>query len=121
MYKCKADPQNNRLYIKFDGFITAEEVKEIRQIMSREMIKLKTGFNVISDISHLQSDSQIGAKDLMRLQKALKKTGAHRVVRIAGDQFVSLNFFERASREVGLIMERANSMAEAEALLDKRE
>jgi hypothetical protein len=117
MFDVSSDITQNRLYLTLKGKLKENDLKALRGVVKNELENLKSGFDVISDISALHADSKIGMGDLAKLQKLLKQSGAIRIVRIIGNQISTNMLFEGISHEMGIISEISCSREEAEQIL----
>ncbi len=121
MYKIRANHLKNRLYVSVEGLISNEEAEVILQEIISEIDLLKTGFDVISDISKIRPASKRAVEKLLAIQMELRMRNVGKVVRIVGRevaQVVGKIQFERSARKAGLDAETAESFEEAENLLD---
>jgi hypothetical protein len=121
MYDIEANRRENRLYIDLTGRMDADEIDEAADVTIDEATALTEGFDIINDLSGFKPPSPEAAEPIKRAQGELKEMGVDRVVRVIDDETntVVLNAFERRSRDVGYSGETADSMAEAERLLEE--
>ncbi len=101
----------------------AEKIDEAADATIEEAQSLSDGFDIITDLSGFKPPSPEAAKPIKRAQGQLKEMGVDRVVRVVDDETnqVVLTAFERRSRDVGYSGETADTVAEAERLLEKDE
>ena len=121
MYQSTADIERNRLYITLKGRITAEESKKAAGQVLEDLKTLKSGFDVITDISEFEPVTQKETEVLVEVQKAFLEEGVNRIVRVIGDELkatVGKIQFERTSRQSNVTAENFNSIEEANRFLD---
>ena len=110
---------HNRLYLRAWGHPSPDGVFDCAAAVIAEGSKLRSGFDLVSDVSGLASLPDICLPQVERLSGLLLANGMGRVVRICGplpDVIVKL---ERQARAKGYAAHLATSLAEAEALLDE--
>lgn len=122
-YEIDADILSNRLYIDLSGRMDAEAIGEAADATVEEAEALDEGFDIVNDLSGFKPPSPEAAKPIKRAQGELKEMGVDRVIRVTDDETsdVVINAFERRSRDVGYSGETADSVAEAERMLDEKE
>lgn len=118
MFKVHADVARNRLYLTLSGFFSAEESKQCGDETVAAIRKLKTGYDVITDISTFKPGTPEVAKDIERVQAHFKSSGARRGVRVVGGNAASSMQFARLASQAGFTSCNAATMAEAEKILD---
>lgn len=123
MYDIEADRRENRLYIDLNGRMDADQIADARDVTIEEGEKLDEGFDIINDLSGFKPPSPEAAKPIKEAQAKLKEMGVDRVVRVVDDETsqVVVNAFERRSTDVGYSGETADSMSEAEKLLEQED
>ena len=84
-YKIQADEDNNRLYLIIKGFLIDEYVKRAVSKIMHEVSKLKSGFDVIDDISELTPATEKDAKKIRKAQNYVFSNGAGRIVQVVKD------------------------------------
>lgn len=122
MYDISADQRENRLFIDLEGRMDAEKIDEAAEVSVEEAEQLREGFDIVNDLSGFKPPSPEAAQPIKRAQKQLKEMGVDRVVRVTDEETnqVVVNAFERRSRDVGYSGETADSVAEAEQMLDEK-
>jgi hypothetical protein len=120
MFQVESDIAKNRLYVRLVGYFEEQDLKAASDAVITEAKKLRTGFDMISDIAQLKPTNANGLKELQRVQQFLKLRGLRRMVRVVGI-VISQVQVERTGTEAGYEGEHAHSRAEAEALLDVEE
>jgi hypothetical protein len=122
-YDINADVLANRLHIDLTGRMDADEISEAADVTIEEAEALDDGFDIITDLSGFKPPSPEAAQPIKRAQGQLKEMGVDRVVRVTDEQTseVVVNAFERRSRDVGYSGETADSLAEAEQMLEEQE
>ena len=121
MYDITADRQTNRLHIDLNGRMDADQIDEAADATVEEAEKLRDGFDIITDLSGFKPPSPEAAEPIKRAQAQLKEMGVDRVVRVIDDETnnVVRHAFERRSKDVGYSGESAESVSEAERILEK--
>jgi hypothetical protein len=117
MYKVHADTVRNRLYITLAGFLSLEEAKRCGDETIAATRKLKAGYDVITDITDFKPGTQDVAKDIERVQRHFKDSGARLGVRIVGQNAPSSMQFARTGNAAGFSAVNAATLAEAEKIL----
>ncbi|MFB6140406.1 MAG: hypothetical protein ABEJ26_08235 [Halosimplex sp.] len=121
MYEVDADPRTNRLHLDFTGRLERETMEEAADETLEAAERLRDGFDIVNDLSGFTPPSPEAAEPIERAQAELKEMGVDRVVRVvdAETSQVVVNAFERRSRDVGYSGETADTVAEAERLLEE--
>ena len=117
MYKVHADTARNRLYITLAGFLSLDEAKTCGDDAIVATRKLKSGYDVITDITDFKPGTQEVAKDIERVQLHFKNSGARRGVRIVGQNAPSSMQFSRTGKAAGFNAVNVPTLAEAEKVL----
>lgn len=122
-YEINADTLTNRLHIDLTGRMDADEISAAADVTVDEADRLDDGFDIVTDLSGFKPPSPEAAKPIKRAQAQLKEMGVDRVVRVtdAETSQVVTNAFERRSLDVGYSGETADSLGEAEHMLDEQE
>ena len=122
-YEINADVLENRLYIDLTGRMDADEIGEAADVTVEKAEALDEGFDIVNNLSGFKPPSPEAAKPIKRAQGELKEMGVDRVVRVTDEETsqVVINAFERRSRDVGYSGESADSVAEAEEMLEETE
>lgn len=94
----------NRLILRIIGSMSYEEsliaVKKVRDLANQ----LKSGFDIINDISQFMPSDPKVQQEFMETQKYVMSKGAKRVVRVVGSALGSLQF-KRLHKEAGVSYE----------------
>jgi hypothetical protein len=122
MYDIEADRTQNRLYLDLSGRMDAEAIREAADVTVERAERLREGFDIVNDLSGFRPPTPEAAEPIKDAQGTLVEMGVDRVVRVIDDETsqVVLSAFERRSRDVGYSGETADSVAEAERLLDEQ-
>lgn len=122
-YEIDADVLANRLSIDLTGRMSADEISEAADVTVEKAEALDEGFDIVNDLSGFKPPSPEAAKPIKRAQGELEEMGVERVVRVTDEETsqVVINAFERRSRDVGYSGETADSVAEAEEMLEETE
>lgn len=122
MFIAQSDMKKNRLYITLKGAFEEEEAKLAAGRVTDEIRRLQPGFSVVTDISMIKSSAVEAAEELIRIQKLLLQSGVKNIVRVVGqkiEQIVGKLQFDLASHDSGIVAHTADTVAEADILLDK--
>ena len=120
MYDIFTDQPTNRLYIDISGRLSAEAIEAAAEESVRTAKALDAGFDIITNLSGFKPPSPEAAEPIQEAQQQLKEMGVDRVVRVIDDETseIVVHAFERRSKDVGYSGETADSVAEAEQILD---
>lgn len=118
MFTVKADIQKNRLYVKLVGYFDYKAMKECTDKVIEGVRKLKPGYDVINDISEFKPVGQDTLKEVERGQAYFKKSGIRHGVRVEGKNKLTHLQFNRIGKNVDYAADAAETMEEAEKLLD---
>lgn len=119
MHEVRIDPIKNRLYLKFAGLLTADELRQAVDAGLGALDELSSGFDVITDISDFKVASPDGAQEIERAQRLLKARGMRQIIRVVGAEALGKMQFKRTSNETGIPWKTAASVADAERMLDR--
>ncbi len=81
-YKIQADIINNRLYLIMRGYLVDEYVKRAVVKTIEEVEKLRSGFDLINDISELKPATDDDARRLQRVKGYVLGRGVNRLVEV---------------------------------------
>jgi hypothetical protein len=120
MYKNQINLAKNRMVLTLKGKTELDELHAWSNDLLSQLKKLKPGFGVISDIHECQPTSEEGRMVIQETQKKAKEMGMGNVVRIAEkSNIITAMQWQRSSRAVGYKAVEADSLAEAEKILDE--
>lgn len=119
-YEVRAAAGRNRLYIDLAGRLSAEEIQTAADMAVEAAEALEPEFDIVTDLSGFRPPDPEAAGPIKEAQAALAEMGIDRVVRVADEDTsaVVVNAFERRSRDVGYEGHIADTIDEAERLLD---
>src|SRR4030042_1438995 len=120
MYTVEADVKKNRLYCKMVGYFSYKEMKDCTDKTETETKKLKSGFDVITDLSEFKPVGQDTLDEVARGQAFLKKSGVRYAIRIEGKMKLASLQFSRLGKNVDYVPDIVGSREEAEKLLDAK-
>jgi hypothetical protein len=122
-YEIDADVLANRLSIDLTGRMGADEISEAADVTVEKAEALDEGFDIVNNLSGFKPPSPEAAKPIKRAQGELEEMGVERVVRVTDEETsqVVINAFERRSQDVGYSGETADSVTEAEEMLEETE
>ncbi len=122
-WKIKYCDKKNRLYIKLKGVFNSKSAKSASNTVIAFLSHTQKQFDVINDISELEAVTDL--KVLFHLKKvgfSLKQFGVGRSVRILNEENKIIpKLFEKGLDEFNNIVTNADSLEEAEKLLDNNE
>ena len=121
MYKSRVDIDQNRLYITLKGRISLEESKQAAIQVIAELKELKSGFDVVTDISEFEPVTQKEVDVIIQVHKILIESGVNRIARVVGSEIkatVGKIQFERASKLSNIVAENFDSVEDADRYLD---
>ncbi|WP_276272145.1 hypothetical protein [Haloarcula litorea] len=119
-YEIRADRATNRLYLSFEGRLTAGEMETAASETLDAADRLDDGFAIVNDISTFAPPSPEAAAPIEDAQGELAEMGLGDVVRVVGTETsrVTENAFQRRSRQAGYEGETAPTVSAAEQRLD---
>ena len=117
-FTIRLDEAKNRMYLTLTGLMTDEETKVAADAAIEGFKKLKPGFCVINDISKFRPLTKEGVAHVKRAGEAAAALKMRATVRIVGISPTALQQFQRAAKEGAYTAYTAQSMEEAEAMLD---
>ena len=120
-FDIEADTGANRLNMELSGSLDAEDADAAVEAVEREAAKLDDGFEVINDISEFEPLSQDVADTIAEGKRALSAAGAGALVRVTGDSAIGSMQFDRVGDADGYDIATAETVADAETLLDERD
>jgi len=119
-YELQALRSHNRLHVRAWGHPTPEEAFACANAAIAALSKLRAGFDVLADVSGLNSLSDACMPHVERLQSSFVENQVRRVVRVCGPLPEIILKLERHARSQGYAAHLATSVEEAESLLDAR-
>jgi hypothetical protein len=114
----KVDEERNRLYLTLTGLMTDDETRIAADACIEAVKKLRPGFHIINDISQFRPLTKEGVTHVKRAGEFCAKSGMKATVRVVGISPTVHQQFQRAARESGYTAYTAQSVEEAEAMLD---
>ncbi len=119
-YKIEIDRQKNRLYLTLEGMMNEETAREHVRELVDAADDLEDGFDMVNDIREFKPFSQEVTDVIEEGKQGLTDNGVSAVVRVTGDSSIgALQFTRVGSEEQGYQARTAETVAEAEALLDR--
>eukprot|EP00767_Chilomastix_cuspidata_P005752 gnl/Chilomastix_cuspidata/6009.p4 GENE.gnl/Chilomastix_cuspidata/6009~~gnl/Chilomastix_cuspidata/6009.p4 ORF type:complete len:136 (-),score=11.53 gnl/Chilomastix_cuspidata/6009:3558-3965(-) len=122
MNEVYADPENNRLVIKY-GEITIDDYLNFAQEVLKEASKLKEGFTVFSDLRdfNMKNSGEVitaNVSDITNVQRKLYEMGASEVIRVVDSQVWLFVAMQEAEKDVGYSALIFDDMDEARVALE---
>jgi hypothetical protein len=124
MLEIKVNTTKNRLYITIKGKMSRDEIITSGDAIFEKSKQLNSGFGVISDISEFMPLDEEGRLIMQNIMKTVKEYGMGHVVRVIkedGIAQVTVNQWQRTSRQAGYIADNATNALDAEKKLDELE
>ena len=119
MHEIRTDRTKNRLYITLGGFSSTDQIDQTVREVKEAVTQLKTGFDVITDVSGYKPALPEIAQAIQQMQVFLRQSGMRRVVRVTGPSVITTMQFNRLGKASGYQAEAVASVEEAEELLEK--
>ncbi len=105
MHECHIDIENNRFYMKLEGFYTADRLSVVTDEFIAEADKLQDGYAVINDISNLRVTTDEATKQLERMRDYALSRNIKIVIRIVGNKLSKMQLNDIADRKTYKIVE----------------
>ncbi len=119
-YDVRIDRSANRLYLTLDGHLDDETVETAADEVIDAMGRLDPGWEMINDISTFKPASQEATAHIERGKEAAAKSDVGAIVRVV-DSVTGKMQFSRVGGELETYeVTEAESVAQAEQLLDER-
>jgi hypothetical protein len=118
MYNIRVDTVKNRLYVTLVGFFSLDEIKKCGDETIEATKRLRSGYDVVTDISQFKAGTPEVAEDIKRVQHHFRSSGARQGARIVGENPIAKMQFRRTSSQVAYNSVDVATLAEAERLLD---
>jgi hypothetical protein len=112
------DEQKNRLYLTLTGLMTDAEMRVAADQTIEVVKKLRKGFTVLNDISQFRPMTKDGVNEVARVGVFCAQHGMRATARVVGISPTAHQQFQRVAKENGYTAYTAQSVEEAEALLD---
>lgn len=120
MVRISPDVGRNFLLLEFSGRPEPSELADAEAQLLLAIKRLRSPFDVLSDVRNLDSLEGIPLAEARRLGRLLGSAKIRRVVRVVGKSSAAAIQMERIARELGHSAHLAFSREEAEALLAQR-
>jgi hypothetical protein len=117
-FSMRVDLARNRLYLTLSGLFSDEETRSAADQCIEGAKQLRPGFHVINDISAFRPLTKEGVAHVKRAGEFCAKSGMKASVRIVGISPTALQQFQRVAKEGNYTAYTAQSVDEAEAMLD---
>lgn len=119
-YDVTIDRANNRYYLTLSGRMDQETAAEAADAAIDAAGQLNDGFEIVNDISEFVPASEAAANEIARGKEAMGPAGVAAVVRVTGGGSVTGKMqFDRVG-DAGYQAAEAETVEEAERLLDSR-
>ena len=92
MYSLSLEQADNRIAIRYGGNITASEVEQCATNIKPLLVKTKTGFEVLVDLSQLESMEPACAPILGRIMELCRDAGVGTIARVIPDPKKDIGF-----------------------------
>ena len=84
MHRVTANIEKNRLIISLAGFITEEEAAAVKKSIIVESASLKTGFDIITDITLFRLGLAGSERVFRDILKIIEEKRVNRIIRVVG-------------------------------------
>jgi hypothetical protein len=113
-------PAEALLFIRYDGEITAEEMRESLPKIPPALASLPAGFRILVDLTNLVSMDVACAPDIERVMDLCRDKGVAEIVRAIPDpqRDIGLQIMSRFHYGPGVRIVTCRTLAEARALLE---
>lgn len=118
--RIEPDVGRNFLLLEISGRPTSADVAPAEAQVREAIKRLRSPFDVLSDVRNLESLDDLPLADAKRLGELLSHAKIRRVVRVVGKSSTAAIQMERVARSLGHSAHLAFSREEAEALLAQR-
>lgn len=120
-WNVEVDETTNRLYIDIGASLSVDEAIASTDAVVEGARRLDPGFDVVTDIRNFEPGAPEAVEQLERGKKAMRENGASAAVRVMPQSATASMHFERVGEdEEAYPVAEAESVAEAEELLDQR-
>jgi hypothetical protein len=117
----ETDDRTNRIYLTLEGHMDAEDTKAAADAVVDAAERMDPGFDLVNDMSTFVPTSDEAMEHIKRGKKGLAENGQAAAVRVVSESTTGQMQFDRAGEGVEeYALAKAESVAEAEKLLDKR-
>lgn len=120
MYDIRVDTAKNRVYLLLAGYFGSQEAQEGIDAFKAALDQLQPGFDVITDLRNFKPASRRVAESLAAVHQYEIERGMNCIVRIVDKRTLGAMQFERISKQTGVTVLGATSLAKAETLLDRQ-
>jgi hypothetical protein len=118
MYNVSCNIAKNRMYFTLAGYMGPEQLTRAVDVLVEAAKIMNAGFDVIADVSELQSPANSRLQGVQRARTGLRRYGLRRLVRVVADpSHVLLSY--RLAMQDGITVVTAYSRQAAESLLDE--
>jgi hypothetical protein len=119
-YEVRTDRSANRLYLRLEGHMDEAQTKAAADEVIDAMADLEPGWEMVNDISEFKPATQDATAHIERGKKAAAENGVGAIVRVVDNVTGKLQF-NRVGKDVqSYEVTEAESLEEAERLLDER-
>ncbi len=121
MHEIIPNRARNRIYIRMDGFLKDEEVRQAIDQFIAEIKTMRPGFDVINDLTTFKPVSPQGTKEIERMIRYSNQHGVRHVMRVTGPNYIARLQFERLNKTAASsnLTEYVATREEAERRLDE--
>ncbi|SDF44313.1 hypothetical protein [Halorientalis regularis] len=120
-WNMEIDEEKQRAYLTLAGDLGPEGHAEAADACERAAERLDEGFDLINDMRTLKPSDEEAMRETERGKRALAKGGMAAAVRVVSESTTGQMRFDRAGEgEESYAVAKAESVEEAEQLLDKR-
>lgn len=115
----KIDTEKNRIYLSFEGFMTLEDAKKLRDDYRNAIEQCKPGYTVVTNAINYKPGTPEVQEVVASMTKMAGDTGCGKVARVVGNKPLGGMQIDRLSKEqAGYPSRNFETIEEAEAYLD---
>ena len=116
----EVDLTKNRIYIRFDGYFTVEDAKQIKDEYRRAIKQCQPGFTVLTQAVNYKPGSSEVQAIVASMVKIAESAGCRKVARVVGDKPLGCMQIDRIAKSVTKYpAKHFQTLEEAEAYLDE--
>ena len=115
------DTEKNRLYLTLEGHLSVDEAETAADTVIEATERLDPGFDEVNDMSEFEPAATEAMEHIERGKRGIVENGVEAVCRVVAESTTGQMQFDRAGEGAEeYAVAKAETVDEAEALLDKR-
>ncbi|WP_136718069.1 hypothetical protein [Halorientalis salina] len=120
-WSVEIDEERSRIYLTLSGYLELSEHEKVADAVTEAAIDMDGGFDLVNDMSSFEPASEDAMAEIKRGKRGLAENGMEAAVRVVSESTTGQMQFDRAGEGVeNYQLAKANSIDEAEKLLDSR-